>query len=171
MSNTPDYNDLSIAKELGIEAVSLRDTAKEFDDVWSEFVEKLTTSVAAVRAGSTKAPMVRWVLPKPKAKVRVPYFVVGLGRGNYSFPNGLHPKGKGFCLETQRHIIEQLDSPSVIEDLKPYVRAKFEAEQAKGRKAHQKKLANTEIGYGSVEFIPTAANDTSPTDFVTVSVA
>ena len=171
MAKHQELYDLSIAQELGIEAVSLRDTAKEFDDVWSEFVEKLTTSVAAVRAGSTKAPMVRWVMPKPKAKVRAPYFVVGLGRGNYSFPNGLHPKGKGFCLETQRHIIEQLDSPRVIESLKPYVRAKFEAEQAKGRKAHQQKLANATIGYGSVEFKPTAANDTSRSDFVTVSVA
>jgi hypothetical protein len=171
MAKHKELNDLAIAHELGIEAVSLRDTTKDFEDVWNEFVEKLKTSVAAVRAGSTKAPMVRWVLPKPKAKVRKPFFNVGYSEGNYWFPNGLHRKGKGFCLETQRHIIETLDGPGVIEALKPYVRAKFEAEQAKGRKAHQTKLANASIGYGSVEFIPTAANDTSRSDFVTVSVA
>jgi hypothetical protein len=171
MSNTADYNDLAIAKELGIEAVSLRDTAKDFDDVWSEFVEKLKASVAAVRAGSTEAPMIRWVLPKPKATVRVPYFVVGLGRGNFWFRNGIHKKGQGLDLIVHRHLIEKLDSPDTLQRLQPYVRAKFEAEQAKGRKARVKRLANATIGYGTVEFVPTAANDTSPTDFVTVSVA
>ncbi len=171
MSKTANYNDLAIAKELGIEAVSLRDTAKDFDEVWSEFVEKLKASVAAVRAGSTEAPMVRWVLPKPKAKVRAPYFVIGSGEKNYWFENGLHLKGKGFCLQTQRHIIEQLDSPRVIEGLKPYLRAKFEAEQVKGRKAHQKKLANATIGYGTVEFVPTAANDGGVSNIVNINIA
>lgn len=171
MAKHKELNDLAIAHELGIEAVSLRETSKDFDEVWSEFVEKLKTSVTAVRAGSTKAPMICGIIRKTSAKVRKPFFKVGYGEGNFWFPNGLHPKAKGFCLQTQRHIIEQLDSPRVIEALKPYVRAKFEAEQAKGRKAHQKKLANTSIGYGTVEFKPTAANDTSPTDFVTVSVA
>ena len=40
MAKHANYNDLSIAKEFGIEAVSLRDTTKDFEDVWIEFVEK-----------------------------------------------------------------------------------------------------------------------------------
>lgn len=171
MSKTANYNDLSIAKEFGIEAVSLRDTTKDFEEVWNEFVARLKKSVDAVRNNSTKAPMIRGVLVKSNSKVRRPFFVVGYGRGNYWFPNGVHPKGKGLDLTAHRHLIEKLDSPRALEMLKPYVRAKFEAECEKGRKGREKKLANTAIGYGSVEFISTAANDTSPTDFVTVDVA
>lgn len=171
MSKTANYNDLSIAKEFGIEAVSLRDTTKDFEEVWNEFVDRLKKSVDAVRNNSTKAPMIRGVLVKSNSKIRTPFFVVGYGKGCYWFRNGIHEKGKGLCLKAHRHLIEKLDSPRALALLKPFVLEKFEAECAKGRKGREKKLANTEIGYGSVEFIPTAANDTSPTDFVTVDVA
>ena len=171
MPKTANYIDLSIAKEFGIEAVSLRDTTKDFEEVWNEFVDRLKKSVDAVRNNSTKAPMIRGVLVKSNAEFRTPFFVVGYGRGNYWFRNGIHEKGKGLCLKAHRHLIEKLDSPRALALLKPFVLEKFEAECAKGRKGRERKLANTEIGYGSVEFKPTAANDTTPTDFVTVSVA
>ena len=70
-----------------------------------------------------------------------------------------------------RHRIEKLDSPRALELLKPYVRAKFDAECAKGRKGREKKLANTSIGYGSVEFIATAANDGGVSNIVNINIA
>ena len=171
MSKTANYNDLSIAKEFGIEAVSLRDTTKDFEEVWNEFVDRLKKSVDAVRNNSTKAPMIRGVLVKSNSKVRTPFFVVGCGRGNYWFPNGIHEKGKGLDLKAHRYLIEKLDSPRALALLKPYVQAKFESECAKGRKGRERKLANTEIGYGSVEFIPTAANDGGVSNIVNINIA
>ena len=171
MAKHANYNDLSIAKEFGIEAVSLRDTTKDFEEVWNEFVDRLKKSVDAVRAGKTKAPMIRGMLVKPNAEVRTPFFKIGYGKGCYWFPNGIHVKGKGLDLVLHRHVIEQLDSPRTLERLKPYVQAKFEAEQVKGRKGRAKKLANTEIGYGSVEFKPTAANDGSASNVIDIAVA
>ena len=171
MTKNAAYNDLSIAKEFGIEAVSLRDTTKDFGEVWNEFVTRLKKSVEAVRNNSTKAPMIRGVLVKSNSKVRTPFFVVGYGRGNYWFPNGVHPKGKGLDLTAHRHLIEKLDSPRALELLKPYVRAKFDAECAKGRKGREKKLANTAIGYGTVEFVSTAANDGGFSNIVNINIA
>ena len=171
MSKNANYNDLSIAKEFGIEAVSLRDTTKDFDEVWNEFVTRLKKSVEAVRNNSTNAPMIRGVLVKSNSKVRTPFFVVGYGRGNYWFPNGVHEKGKGLDLVLHRDLIEKLDSSNNLKLLKPYVRAKFEAECAKGRKGREKKLANTAIGYGTVEFVSTAANDGGVSNIVNINIA
>ena len=171
MAKHTNYNDLSIAKELGIEAVSLRDTTKDFEEVWNEFVDRLKKSVEAVRAGSIDAPMICRVFRKSNSKVRQPFFKIGSGNKNYWFPNGIHGKGKGLDLKAHRHVIEKLDSPRALELLKPYVRAKFEAEQVRGRKGHEKKLANTAIGYGTVEFISTAANDKSVSNVIDIAVA
>jgi len=55
--------------------------------------------------------------------------------------------------------------------LKPYVRAKFEAESEKGRKGREKKLANTAIGYGTVEFVSIAVNDGEVSNIVNINIA
>ena len=115
--------------------------------------------------------MINGFMRKSNSKVRTPFFKIGYGRGNYWFPNGVHLKGKGLDLVLHRHVIEQLDSPHSLKLLKPYVQAKFEAEQIKGRKGREKKLANTSIGYGTVEFISTAANDGSASDVIDIAVA
>jgi hypothetical protein len=171
MSKEANYNDLSIAKEFGIEAVSLRDTTKDFEEVWNDFVKRLKKSVDAVRNNSTKAPMICGILRKSNSKVRTPFFKIGYGRGNYWFPNGVHLKGKGLDLVLHRDLIEKLDSARNLELLKPYVRAKFDAECAKGRKGREKKLANTAIGYGTVEFVSTAANDGGVSNIVNINIA
>lgn len=139
--------------------------------MWSEFVDKLKASVAAVRAGSIDAPMICGVLRKTNAKFRTPFFKVGYGEGNFWFPNGIHKKGQGLDLTVHRHLIEKLDSPDTLQRLQPYVRAKFEAEQAKGRKARVKRLANATIGYSTVEFVPTAANDGGVSNIMNINIA
>jgi hypothetical protein len=70
-----------------------------------------------------------------------------------------------------RDLIEKLDSSHNLKLLKPYVRAKFEAECEKGRKGREKKLANTAIGYGSVEFVSTAVNDGGVSNLVNINIA
>lgn len=158
MTNS-NIHTLTIAQHLGIEAVNLRDTTKDFDGVWADFVERLTQSVEAVRDGSTDAPMIRGVLRKSNHKARTPYFVIGYGAGNYWFPNGVHKKGTGLDISVHRNVILELTSPKILDLLKEYVRAKFEQEQVKGQKGRKVRAANTDIGFISLNRQYLAAND------------
>ena len=57
-------------------------------------------------------------------------------------------------LEADLETIEWLVSDEGINDSKPFVRAKFDAEREKGRKAFSQRLENTAFGYDNVVSIP-----------------
>ena len=155
MSNIRKF-DLSLKEKFGLTTSDLRPTSKSWDTVWSEFKASLTSSVKAVLNGSTDADMVRAIFQSDE-KVRKPMFVIGYGKANYWFENGITTPRKGLDLIADRKTIEWLATDEGLAGLKPFVLAKFEAEREKGHKAFVQRLANTNIGYDNVTYI--AATD------------
>ena len=157
MSNIREF-DLSLKEKFGLTTSDLRPTSKSWDTVWSEFKASLTSSVKAVLNGVTEHLnfvstnprhghyMVRTIW-QPDEKVHKPMFVIGYGKANYWFENGITTPRKGLDLIADRKTIKWLATDEGLASLKPFVLAKFEAEREKGRKAFAQRLANADIGY------------------------
>ena len=157
MSNIRKF-DLSLKEKFGLTTSDLRPTSKSWDTVWSEFKTSINQSVEAVLNGVTENLnfvghyMVRTIW-QPDEKVHKPMFVIGYGKANYWFENGITTPRKGLDLIADRKTIKWLATDEGLASLKPFVLAKFEAEREKGRKAFAQRLANADIGYDNVVHI------------------
>ena len=70
-----------IAEKLGLTSTKLCSPGRLWDNAWDDFVEALTSSVEALRNGSTNAPMVSHVTCR-NSKVSQHLFTVGYGKIN-----------------------------------------------------------------------------------------